>query len=94
MERWAELKTLAKDKRQAVYPRLSQCQLSRDACLVRKNASGVEARSHSLETFWSPCLRRGFLFVYRVSADVAEGDGLGSGSWLKQSYSELKPLKP
>ena len=30
---------LAKDKGQAVHPRLSQCQLSRDACLVRKNAS-------------------------------------------------------
>ena len=30
---------LAEDKGQAVHPRLSQCQLSRDACLVRKNAS-------------------------------------------------------
>ena len=35
----AELKTLTEDKRQAVHPRLSKCQLARDACLVRKNAS-------------------------------------------------------
>ena len=39
MERWAELKKLAEDKRKAVHPRLSQCQLSRDACPVRKYAS-------------------------------------------------------
>ena len=26
--------------------------------------------------------------------DVAEGDGLGNQSWLKQSYCELEPLKP
>ena len=35
----AELKKLTEDKRQAVHPRLSQCQLSRDYELVRKNAS-------------------------------------------------------
>ena len=35
----AELKKLTEDKRQAVHPRLSQCQLSRDAFLERKNAS-------------------------------------------------------
>ena len=35
----AELKKLTKDKRQAVHPRLSRCQLSRDDFLVRKNAS-------------------------------------------------------
>ena len=35
----AELKKLAEDKRQAVHPQLSQCQLSRDDCFVRKNVS-------------------------------------------------------
>ena len=35
----AELKKLTEDKRQAVHPRLSQCQLGRDNDYVRKNAS-------------------------------------------------------
>ena len=35
----AELKKLTEDKRQAVHPRLSQCQLGRDSEYVRKNAS-------------------------------------------------------
>ena len=35
----AELKKLTEDKRQAVHPRLSQCQLGRDSERVRKNAS-------------------------------------------------------
>ena len=35
----AELKKLTEDKRQAVHPRLSQCQLGRDSECVRKNAS-------------------------------------------------------
>jgi len=61
----AGLKKLAEDKRQAVHSQLSQCQLSRDAGDVRKKAPhGVETRSHSRETFWSPCLRRGLLFAY------------------------------
>ena len=34
----AELKKLTEDKRQAVHPRLSQCQLGRDRECVRKNA--------------------------------------------------------
>ena len=34
----AELKKLTEDKRQAVHPRLSQCQLGRDSECVRKNA--------------------------------------------------------
>ena len=61
----AELKKLNKDKRQAVHQQLSQCQLGRDSECVRKTPHGVETRSHSLETFGSPCLRRGFLFVYK-----------------------------
>ena len=61
----AELKKLTKDKRQAVHQQLSQCQLGRDSKCVRKTPHGVETRSHSRETFWSPCLRRGFLFVSR-----------------------------
>ena len=35
----AELKKLTEDKRQAVHPRLSQCQLSRYYEIVRKNNS-------------------------------------------------------
>ena len=35
----AELKKLTEDKRQAVHPRLSQCQLGRDGECVRENAS-------------------------------------------------------
>ena len=35
----AELKKLTEDKRQAVHPRLSQCQLGRDSKCVRENAS-------------------------------------------------------
>ena len=35
----AELKKLTEDKRQAVHPRLSQCQLGRDSEYVRNNAS-------------------------------------------------------
>ena len=35
----AELKKLTEDKRQAVHPRLSQCQLGRDSKCVSKNAS-------------------------------------------------------
>ena len=31
--------------------------------------------------------------VQALGADVAEGDGLGSRSWLKQFYCELEPLK-
>ena len=61
----AELKKLTKDKRQAVHQQLSQCQLGRDSECVRKTHHGVETRSHSRETFWSPCLRRGFLFASR-----------------------------
>ena len=62
MERGGFLK-LAEDKGQAVHPRLSQCQLGRDSEFVRKTPHGVETRSHSRKTFWSPCLRRGFLFA-------------------------------
>ena len=35
----AELKKLTEDKRQAVHPRLSQCQFGRDSECVRKNDS-------------------------------------------------------
>ena len=41
MERWAELKNLAEDKRKAVHPQLSQCQLSRKDQSVRRDNSRV-----------------------------------------------------
>ena len=63
--RWVGLLRRAEDKRQAVHQQLSQCQLGRDSECVRKTPHGVETRSHSRETFWSPCLRRGFLFASR-----------------------------
>ena len=56
---------LAEDKGQAVHPRLSQCQLGRDSECVRKTPHAVATRSHSRQTFWSPCLRRGFVFASR-----------------------------
>ena len=62
------LKKRAEDKRQAVHQQLSQCQLGRDSERVRKTPHGVETRSHSRETFWSPCLRRGF-FCLALSTD-------------------------
>ena len=77
----AELKKLTKDKRQAVHQQLSQCQLGRDSECVRKTPHGVETRSHSRETFWSPCLRRGFLFAYE-SAPTCRWRWAGPRSWL------------
>ena len=71
----AELKKLTKDKRQAVHQQLSQCQLGRDSECVRKTPHGVETRSHSRETFWSPCLRRGFLFAYLSAPTLQKAMG-------------------
>ena len=76
MERWAELKKLAEDKRQAVHPRLSQCQLARDACLVRKNASRGGNKVTLPRDVLEPLPSAGVSFCLQVSADVAEGDGL------------------
>lgn len=62
----AELKKLTEDKRQAVHPRLSQCQLSRDACLVRKNASrGGNKVTLPRSVFGAPAFGGGF-FLSRV----------------------------
>ena len=79
----AELKKLTKDKRQAVHQQLSQCQLGRDSECVRKTPHGVETRSHSRETFWSPCLRRGLLFVYSLKNEQM---------WVEISHSRVSPL--
>ena len=59
------LKKLAVDKGQAVHQRLSQCQLGRDSESVRKNASRGGNKVTLPGDVWSPCLRRGFLFVSR-----------------------------
>ena len=78
------LKKLAEDKGQAVHQRLSQCQLARDACFVRKNAS----RGGNKVTLPRDVLKRlpstGVSFCLRVSADFAEGDGLGPRSQLRR----------
>ena len=65
----AELKKLTEDKRQAVHQQLSQCQLGRDGECVRKTPHGVETRSHTRETFWSPCPWRGVSFCLALSTD-------------------------
>ena len=65
----AELKKLTEDKRQAVHPRLSQCQLGRDSECVRKNAlrggNKVTLRREVLE----PLPLAGVSFCLALSTD-------------------------
>ena len=74
----AELKKLTKDKRQAVHQQLSQCQLGRDSEVVRKNASRDGNKVTLPRDVLEPLPSAGVSFCLQVSADVAEGDGLGS----------------
>ena len=90
----AGLKKLAQDKGQAVHPRLSQCQLSRDNWGVRKNASRGGNKVTLPRDVLEPLPSAGVSFCLLISADVAEGDGLGTQSWLKQFCCEPEPLKP
>ena len=80
----AELKKLTEDKRQAVHPRLSQCQLRRDACIVRKNASRGGNKVTLPRDVLEPLPSAGVSFCLRVSADLAERDGLGPRSQLRR----------
>ena len=68
---------LAEDKGQAVHPRLSQCQLSKEDELVRKNASRGGNKVTLPSVVLEPLPSAGVSFCLRVSADFAEGDGLG-----------------
>ena len=62
----AELKKLTEDKRQAVHPRLSQCQLGRDGECVRKNRLTGWKQGHTPERrFGAPAFGGGF-FLPRV----------------------------
>ena len=78
----AGLKKLAQDKGQTVHPRLSQCQLSRDDESVRKNASRGGNKVTLPRDVLEPLPSAGVSFCLQVSADFAEGDGLGFQSWL------------
>ena len=60
----AELKKLTEDKRQAVHPRLSQCQLGRDSECVRKKRLTGWKQGHTPERrFGAPAFGGGFLFA-------------------------------
>ena len=72
--RRVELKKLAKDKRQAVYSQLSQCQLSRDAGHVRRNISRWGNKVTLPRDFLEPAFG-GEFFCLQLSADVGEEMG-------------------
>ena len=74
----AELKKLTKDKRQAVHPRLSQCQLSKEDELVRKNASRGGNKVTLPREVLEPLPLAGVSFCLQFSANFPERDGLGS----------------
>ena len=65
----AELKKLTEDKRQAVHPRLSQCQLGRDSELVRKNASQGGNKVTLLRYVLEPLPSAGVSFCLALSTD-------------------------
>ena len=74
----AELKKLTKDKRQAVHQQLSQCQLSKEDELVRKNASRGGNKVTLPGDVLEPLPSAGGSFCLHLSTDFPEGDGLGS----------------
>ena len=78
MERWAELKKLAEDKRKAVHPQLSQCQLSREDQSVRKDASWGGNKVTLPRDLLEPLPSAEVSFCLYVRPDAAEGDGLAS----------------
>ena len=84
---------LAEDKGQAVHPRLSQCQLSKEDELVRKNASRGGNKVILRETFWSPCLRRGFLFASRYPQTKWRYEQLQASKRLKSTTSSASSHK-
>ena len=71
----AGLKKLAEDKGQAVHPRLSQCQLSRDTGGVRKNASRGGNKATLPRDVLEPLPSAGVSFCLRVSADLQKEMG-------------------
>ena len=74
----AELKKLTEDKRQAVHPRLSQCQLGRDSGRVRKNASRGGNKVTLPREVLEPLPLAGVSFCLQFSANFPERDRLGS----------------
>ena len=65
----AGLKKLAEDKGQAVHPRLSQCQLSRDTGGVRKNASRGGNKATLPRDVLEPLPSAGVSFCLALSTD-------------------------
>ena len=69
----AGLKKLAEDKRQAVHPQLSQCQLSRDDDDVRKNASRGGNKVTLPRDVLEPLPSAGLLFAYESAPTSHKG---------------------
>ena len=65
----AGLKKRAEDKRQAVHPRLSQCQLGRDSECVRKNASRGGNKVTLPRDVFEPLPSAGVSFCLALSTD-------------------------
>ena len=65
----AELKKLTEDKRQAVHPRLSQCQLGRDSECVRKNALRGGNKVTLPREVFEPLSLAGVSFCLALSTD-------------------------
>ena len=65
----AELKKLTEDKRQAVHPRLSHCQLGRDSECVRKNASRGGNKVTLPRDILEPLPSAGGSFLLALSTD-------------------------
>ena len=71
---------LAEDKGQAVHPRLSQCQLSKEDELVRKNVSRGGNKVTLPGDVLEPLPSAGVSFCLHLSTDFPEGDVLASKS--------------
>ena len=78
----AGLKKLAEDKGQAVHPRLSQCQLSRDTGGVRKNASRGGNKATLPRDVLEPLPSAGVCFFAYESAPTCRRRWAGPRSWL------------
>ena len=88
---------LAEDKGQAVHPRLSQCQLSKEDELVRKNASRGGNKVTLPKDVLEPLPSAGVSFCLQVSSTSQKVMGLrswlapvGKPGWEKPCTSKAK----
>ena len=81
----AELKKLTEDKRQAVHPRLSQCQLGRDSECVRKNASRGGNKVTLPREVLEPLPLAGVSFCLALSTDQVALEQLQASKRLKST---------